>query len=317
MAMRVIPTTAKPKQVGADVSKHSLEISIDGQKPFSLANERQAIKRWLGQLQGPIELALEATSHYHLLLADLAHEAGHQVFLINGYCLNHYRAGTGGRAKNDQADALLLVRYLQNERQHLTPWQPPCAEYREIMALLGRRATLVQAKGMLQQSLGGMETLETGLQGLIHQIKQVEGLIERRILQLLKQTVWGDNAKRCMAIEGVGRLTGAALATAFQRGNFRSSDAFVAFLGLDVRVRDSGTFRGKRKLTKKGNSEIRRLLYMAAMTARRMPAWRDTYQRYLDRGLASTQALNILARKIVRVAFALMKNQTEYRPKMA
>ncbi|WP_026333060.1 IS110 family transposase, partial [Thioalkalivibrio sp. ALgr5] len=102
---------------------------------------------------------------------------------------------------------------------------------------------------------------------------------------------------------------------AFQRGAFRNSDAFVAFLGLDVRIRDSGTKRGQRKLTKQGDPELRRLLYLAAMQAKSTPAWSDYYQRCLDRGLATTQALNALARKLARVAFALMNNQTDYQPK--
>ncbi|MGM0988819.1 MAG: transposase, partial [Pseudomonadota bacterium] len=62
---------------------------------------------------------------------------------------------------------------------------------------------------------------------------------------------------RCQAIEGVGELTATALVMAFLRGDFRRSDAYAAFLGLDVRVRDSGKQRGRRKLTKKGDPEIR------------------------------------------------------------
>jgi transposase len=104
---------------------------------------------------------------------------------------------------------------------------------------------------------------------------------------------------------------------AFHRGQFRSSDAFVAFLGLDVRVRDSGRSVGKRKLTKQGSSELRRLLYTAAMAAKRSRTWEPFYQRCLDRGFKTTQALVALARKLVRVAFALMKNQSQYEPKIA
>ena len=118
--------------------------------------------------------------------------------------------------------------------------------------------------------------------------------------------------QRCKALEGVGDLTAYALVMAFLRGDFRNSDAFVAFLGMDVHVKDSGTRTGKRKLTKKGDSETRRLLYCAAMAARGSARWAGVYQGYLDRGLAKTQALVILARKLVRIAFALMKNRTDY-----
>jgi len=101
----------------------------------------------------------------------------------------------------------------------------------------------------------------------------------------------------------------------FHRGAFQSSDAFVAVLGLDVRVRDSGQLRGRRRLTKKGNPELRRLLFLAAMAAARSRSWKDFYQRHLDRGFARIQALVILAWKLARVAFALLKNQSEYQPR--
>ncbi|WP_355662229.1 transposase, partial [Halomonas salifodinae] len=86
---------------------------------------------------------------------------------------------------------------------------------------------------------------------------------------------------------------------------------------LDVRVRDSGTQRGRRKLTKQGDPEVRRLLYNAAMAAIRQPAWQATYQGYLVRGLKKTQALVIVARKLARIAFSLMKHEVDYCPKNA
>ncbi|OUM24621.1 IS110 family transposase, partial [Pseudomonas putida] len=58
-----------------------------------------------------------------------------------------------------------------------------------------------------------------------------------------------------------------------------------------------------------------RLLHNAAMAASRSAAWKEIYERYRNNGKATTQALVILARKLARVAFALMKNQDEYTSK--
>uniref|UniRef100_UPI00123B33B7 transposase n=1 Tax=Pseudomonas saliphila TaxID=2586906 RepID=UPI00123B33B7 len=118
-------------------------------------------------------------------------------------------------------------------------------------------------------------------------------------------------------IEGIGDLTAMALANTFHRGPFKTSDAFIAFLGMDVRVRDSGKQKGRRKLTKKGDPELRRLLYNAAMAARKTQAWKGVYEAYIAQGLKPIQALVKLARKLARIAFALMQNQTTYQPKMA
>lgn len=310
MAMRV-----KPVQIGVDVAKAELVISVDGKEPFSLLNDRKAIKRWLRQFPQVAEFALEATNDFHTDLAELAHERGHKVFLISGFRLNRYRDGIGGRAKTDKSDACLLVRYLQKEGEELRPWVPPSPEYRQLQLLLRRRARLVQAKTALQQSFEGLPMLKSSLRSLFKQIKHIDVLMTKRILQLLEKASWLADAKRCQAIEGIGPLTSAALAMSYHRGAFRCSDSFIAFLGLDVRVRESGTMKGKRRLTKQGDPELRRLLYLAAMQAKRQPAWQAYYQRYVDRGLAATQALNILARKLARVAFALMRNQTEYHSK--
>ena len=106
-----------------------------------------------------------------------------------------------------------------------------------------------------------------------------------------------------------------ALTTCYNRGDFRTSDQFVAFLGLDVRVRDSGKLRGKRKLTKRGDPEMRRLLYNAAMSFARDPRYKPLYDRLIERGMSSTAAYVILARKLVRVTFTLMARDMEFDPK--
>lgn len=312
MAMQV-----QPILIGVDVSKAELAVSVDGAPVETIANERQAIQRWLGGFHQPLRLALEATNTFHLLLAEEAHRRGHCVYLVNGYRLNRYREGIGGRAKTDASDARLLARYLRNEGDDLRPWTPPPQAYRRLQTLLHRRATLVQARVSIQQSLQDVPQLRTSLQEILRQLKRTDAAITRQIQAALTTSDWQKQARRCQQLEGIGPVTAAALTMAFHRGAFSSSDAFIAFLGLDVRVRDSGTQRGRRKLTKAGDPELRRLLYLAAMYAKRQPAWSAFYERHLARGLKPVQALNVLARKLARVAFALMKNETDYVPQRA
>lgn len=307
----------QPIRVGVDVSKSDLACArSDGDGVTTISNQKKAIRQWLKSFSGAIQLAVEATNTYHLDLVEAAHALGHTVYVVDGYRLNNYRKSIGGRAKTDNSDARLLVRYLKNEGDELRPWSPPPKAYRAIQQLLSRRATLVRARVALQQSFNDLQGLRPSLNALMRQITRLDQLIRKRLKAALREHGWFADMRRCAQMEGIGELTATALVTAFHRGGFRSSDAFVAFLGLDVRVRDSGRSVGKRKLTKQGNSELRRLLHNAAMAARRSPIWQPFYQRCLDRGLKTTQALVALARKLVRVAFALLKNQSQYQPKM-
>ena len=309
MAMRV-----EPIDVGIDVSKKTLAVAPEGEKVVEIVNDAGSIRAWLKSLPQPARIGVEATGVYHVELVEQAHRAGHAVYVIDGYRLNRYRESIGGRAKTDASDARLLLRYLQREATDLRPWSPPPKGYRDLQQLILRRARLIQSKTSLGQSLGGLTQLGPTRRALLRHIDQVDQLLKKRIRKVLRNQQWLQAARRIQAIEGIGDITAAALVMTFQRGAFGSSDAFIAFLGLDVRVRESGSYKGRRKLTKKGASELRRLLYMAAMTARRSPTWKAFYQRHLDRGLSKIQSLVALARKLARVAFAMLRNGSEYRP---
>lgn len=301
--------------IGIDVGKDTLSVCYSGSGQLrELANNARAIKAWLKDLPAGCAIAVEATGIYHVEVASLLHQKGHQVYLINGYRLSNYRKGIGGRNKDDRSDAQLLARYLTHEQLQLQPWQPPCATYSRLQSLLHRRAVLVQCSTSIRQSFAQDRLLKRAIEPVLRRIAKLEARLEQHIQQTLLDAGLGEQSERCQRIEGIGPLTAAALNLAFLRGSFRHSDAFIAFIGLDVRVRESGRYSGRRKLTKQGDPEIRRLLYNAAMAAARTERWKDTYQGYLTRGLKRTEALVILARKLARIAFALMTTQQPYRP---
>ncbi len=311
MAMHV-----EARLIGADVAKAELVIrqswSSDGVK---LSNERKAIDRYLKTLAGPVCLAVEATNVFHVLLVERAHALGHSIYVIDGLRLKRYRESIGGRAKTDASDAALLLRYLTHEKSDLRAWTPPPAGYATVQRLLRRRAVLVQAQTTLRQSLQCLPELKTSTRAMLAKMAHLQHLIDQRVQKALLHQGWNADARRCEGIEGIGPVTAAALTLIFHRGAFKSADAYIAFIGMDVRVRESGTFSGRRKLTKKGDPELRRLLYMAAMTACRSSTWKPFYERAMARGLTRIQALVALGRKLARIAFALLKNQSNYRAK--
>ena len=310
MAMPVAPLF-----IGIDTAKAKLDIAIDGQEPVvTIANTKADIRRFLRAIPAGSALAIEATNTFHMEVVEQAYAVGITVYVVDAFQLSHYRKGIGHRAKTDQADARLLLRYLLAEYRTLRAWAPPKGPYRQIQTLLRRRARLVQARVSLQQSFGDLPGLQLPLAGVKRQLGALERAIERRLRALLKEHGLMDQVKRCEAIEGIGFLTATALVMANLRGEFASSDAFIAFLGLDVQVRESGGFSGRRKLTKKGDREVRRLLHNAAMAACRLGRWKVLYEKHLSRGKSKIAALVILARKLARVAFAVLRSGENYRP---
>ena len=309
MAKRVEEVT-----LGFDVSKRQLEVfGSDKSDNRFIDNDPATIARFLDRFSGPVVIAVEATNVYHEHLVDLALARGFTVYLIDGYKLDKYREAVGIRAKTDANDAELIHRYLVSERVHLRPVNPQSQAERRLWRLLKRRAKLVKLKSQMDLSL---RDLDMNLPEVGAVLKELDRLI-RRLGQLANDLArscgWSEMLSRLRSIPGVGPLNALALASMYHRGDFRTVDQFVAFLGLDVRVRDSGAFRGRRKLTKKGDPEVRRLLFNGARAAaNRYNEWAAMKQQLMARGMSEIQTSVILARKIARIGYALLDTGGSY-----
>jgi transposase len=299
--------------LGIDVSKDELVICAwDTEQLTRLANQPAEIKAWLGALYGPVRIAIEPTSSYHLEVVEQAHAQGLTVYLINPRQLVHYRKAVNVRNKTDPADAWLLARYLAHESASLRPFKPQCAKAQRLWALIKRRGVAVAARQKLQQSF---REIKLPAKALFTEIQKVIARIDQKIQTLIRELGWRADYQRCLSIPGIGPLNAAALTAVFHRGVFAGSDVFVAFIGLDVRVRESGKYTGHRKLTKCGEAEIRRLLFCAAQPARSYPLFDDYYQLQLNKGLSKIAAKVCLARKLARIAFSLLLNQQSFKKK--
>ncbi|NNF16352.1 MAG: transposase [Gammaproteobacteria bacterium] len=296
--------------LGIDVAKSELVIfNWINQQRTKLANDAKAIRSWLRSFHGPLCIAVEPTSHYHREVVDQAAALGHQVYLVNPRQLVHYREGISRRNKTDAEDAYLLARFVAREADELRAYQPLCAQSQKLWALLKRRAVIVAARKRLRQSLADVQV---SAKALFTQFDRLLKRIDQRIKALLKDLGWGADIKRCLSIPGIGPLNAAALVATYHRGAFASSDAFIAFIGFDVRLRESGTYKGKAKLSKCGEAEIRRLLYCATKPARSHAAFDQYRQRQLAKGRSKIVSNVALARKLARIAFALIENGTSF-----
>ncbi len=294
--------------LGIDIAKETCVIHVwETAETQEILNQPDAIRAYLKAFHGPVRLALEPTSHYHRCWVELALARGIEIYLVNPRQLLHYREAVNQRNKTDPDDAWLLARFLAHEASQLRPYQPQSAQALALWSLLKRRAKVVEARKQLQQSF---RDIQLSAQALFTQFQRLLERIDQRIYRAIRALGWGDDYQRCLSIPGIGPLNAATLVAAYHRGVFASSDSFVAFIGLDVRVRESGGYKGKRKLTKRGEAEVRRLLYCATQPASSYPPFKAYYQLQIDKGLPKIAAKVILARKLARIAFALMQNQT-------
>ena len=106
------------------------------------------------------------------------------------------------------------------------------------------------------------------------------------------------------------------LAVLLSRVEFANADALVAYSGLDPRPNDSGAKAGRRQISKRGSPQLRRQLYLAAFSAAHSKALAPLYRSIKAKGFKPTQALVILARKLLRVAWAVWKTGKPFEPSL-
>lgn len=303
---------------GVDVAQRTLDIALEGVAQVRrIDNQLAPIRRWLHSLPEQCAIGVEATGNLHQLLVLAAIAAGRTVYLLNARDLSHYARSLGRRAKTDRLDAQLILRYLQREHEHLHPYLLPSARQAELDELIGRRHQVVRARGALQQSF---TTSSRNPRTLARTLRALEALIAELDARMQELVAAEDTlrtaATHLRTVVGFGPLLSASMAHAITRHPFKKADAFIAYIGYDPRVRDSGQWRGRRFLSKRGPAELRRLLFTAAMSACKTKLWQPFYQRYRARGLSTTAALVILARKLARVAFSIVKHNVDFRPEL-
>lgn len=98
---------------------------------------------------------------------------------------------------------------------------------------------------------------------------------------------------------------------------FQRADQVVAYAGLDIQVRQSGKWKGEAKLSKRGSGRLRRLLYMTAVRCIRLKdsAFGQYYHRLIARGMKKVEALMAVMRKMLLVAYHLLRTEETYDPR--
>lgn len=97
---------------------------------------------------------------------------------------------------------------------------------------------------------------------------------------------------------------------------FARCEQAIAYVGLDITIKDSGKWRGQRRLSKRGSGRLRRILYLAAIRSVRLAgsAFGAYYHRLVARGMQHRGALIAVMRKMLAVAYHLLKTGERFDP---
>lgn len=330
-----MPTTPRahiPTAVGIDVAKASLSVCIrhqdGGERALTIRNiDTDINKKLLTPLSGYAgKVVMESTSHYHWASTLMLRESGIDVRIVNPLLSKQYTSGNIRKVKTDPADAAGLARMAASCDQ----LPPPFSVSRQQLAIRKKLSTIGSMNHQTQALTASLKSLReaqailgvtdtdaiSALAGSIKELKRTINVLEK---ECVRETAVDTNmsAKRALleSIPGVSPLCATLALNWFSTGDNITARSWVAFAGIDVSSRESGTWKGRCRITKRGNAFLRKRLYSSARGAvMNNEAFKGYYDDLRKNGYVHVESLVIIARKIVRTMFTVLRDESPFDP---
>ncbi len=323
--------------LGIDVSKHALSLSFgvlteDLTKEFTLhadvTNDQEGFKEIGSWLRGQVDqkadliIVMEATGVYHQGIAHYLHDLGYRVSIMQSGRVKRYAQSLDQRSKTDALDSRMLS--MLGLERNLRAWHPPSAELQQLKALSRERSNLLKSRTVETNRQEAISSSSYHNVAFTKRHQQRMALIKEQIQAIeeeMRKLVAGSETLQTginylESIPGVSFIAAATVVgETLGFSSINNAKQLTSYAGYDVVQRESGSFRGKTRISKRGNAHIRAVLHMPSMTCVRCnPTLKQFYQRLKPTKEKPIVALVAVQRKLLILMYTLWKNETVYDP---
>lgn len=301
--------------VGIDVAKEHVDVSVLGAKfdAQRFDNEAEAHSALAAALK-PLGVALvvmEATGGYEAALACALQAAGLPVAVVNPRQARDFAKSMGRLAKTDRIDARMLAEFaaVLVRRDDLASLIRPLADAQQqaLAAMVTRRRQLVTMMLSERQRLQlAIAVVRPSIEAMIEAIRKQLDDVETQMVSHV-QAHYAELDKLLRSASGIGPVASATLIAELPELGTLNRREIAALVGVAPMANDSGNSKGRRRV-QGGRFEIRRVLYMATLTAaRHNPAIKAFYDRLKAAGKLPKVALVACMRKLLTTLNAMVK----------
>ena len=312
--------------VGIDVAKAHLDAAVSGARQVRrFGNDppgHAGVIEWIRSAKlRPLLVCMEGTGGYEKPLAAALQAKGFPVAVVNPKRARDFAKGMGLLAKTDRVDARMLAEFAaaiarsDSLQRHVKAAPDPKREW--LTALVTRRRQLLTMQQAERQRIEQTpKALHPGLQTVIEVLQEHIHGIETQMEQTIREH-YAALDRLLQSASGVGRQTSSMLVGGVPELGRLTRRQIAALVGLAPFARDSGKHKGRRKI-QGGRFDVRRVLYMATLTATRYnPVIKPFYQRLLAAGKLPKVALVACMRKLLTILNAMVRDGREWNPKRA
>ena len=306
--------------VGIDTGKQQLDIYI---RPlgecFTVSNDATGIKEAIKRISNhnPTRIIIEATGRLETGFVCAAAKANLPVVIANTYHVHNFAVSTGKRAKTDKLDAKMIAHYGEALKPRLTDVKPENVQH--ISDLLVRRSQLIDMRTMESNRLSILpKTLQRSIKHLIKVLNKELEKTDEQLDQLIQDTPdWHELMTLLTSVKGVGKVLAYTLLSHLPELGQLNRKEIAALVGVAPMNRDSGAYRGKRKI-KGGRHRVRTVLFMAMLSAiQSNPKFKSIYTQMVAAGKPKKVAVVACMRRLITILNTMVKKNTVWDEKLA
>ena len=306
--------------VGIDVAKAQVDVSVLGamleaQRFDNEAEGHSALAAALAPL-GVALVVMEATGGYEAALACALQAAGLAVAVVNPKQARDFAKSMGKLAKTDRIDARMLAEFaaVLVRRDDLAHFIRPLAnsEQQALAALVTRRRQLLtMLLGERQRLQLAMALVRPSIEAMIQAIRAQLDDVEAQMVDHVREH-FAELDQLLQSASGIGPVASATIIAELPELGRLNRREIAALVGVAPTANDSGASRGRRHV-QGGRFEIRRVLYMATLSAaRHNPSIKAFYDRLLAAGKFPKVALVACMRKLLTILNAMVKHNNPW-----
>jgi transposase len=314
-------TTPTERFLGIDVSKAALDVHLLPDQTTRCFDNTPAgiaaLVAWLEPL-APTLIVLEATGGYENAVVAALSLKALPVSLVNPKRARDFAGAMGRRAKTDTLDAEVLANFALRVRPVVRPLID--AETQKLQELVARRNQLIEMRTMesnrraMVTDRGVRRSIDAILRALEKELERTERELSAAIRG---SAVWSAKDELLQSIPGIGPVVSRTLLANLPELGTLTREQVAALVGVAPVNRDSGKWTGKRFIAG-GRAAVRRVLYLGAHAAKQGNAVLEAFAERLKKAGKAPKVIRIaLARKLVIIANAVLRDQRPWEPKMA
>ena len=269
----------------------------------------------------PLEVLMEATGVYYEKLAIFLTEQGVTTFVVLPNKARRYMQSLGFKSKNDRIDAKGLA--MMCIQQQFEAWKPIGKYFYELRQLTRHYQSTQEIKTVFMNQLHALEHSGYTSKTVSKQLRKTIALFEKQVAafkqEIIKHVQGNEEVNRKVGhickIKGVSVLSAATVAAETNGFELFENEAqLTSYAGYDVVENQSGNHTGKTKISKKGNSRIRRILHMPALNVVRYKEtpFQRLQERIFERTGIKMKGYVAVQKKLLIVMMSLWRNDTPY-----